>query len=97
MIGNCQMVRVPRDNNGPMEPNNPPGTALHRPRTGLEACRSLTKLSLRDNGIGSMAPLAGLTALRILDLTGNRVAVIEGINASSCATVSSRDRRCNNC
>ncbi len=72
-----------------MVPNNPPITALrmHCARTGVEACRSLNELSLRDNRIRSMAPLAALAALRSLDLTGNRVAVIEGLNASSSAPV----------
>ncbi len=62
---------------------------MELPRTGVDACRSLTELSLRDNSIDSMAPLAALTALRNLDLTGNRVAVIEGLNACSSALVTS--------
>ena len=41
----------------------------------------MTALSLRDNRIGSLAPLAGLTALRSLDLTGNMVAAVDGLTA----------------
>lgn len=52
---------------------------------GLDACRFLNELSLRDNRVSSMAPLAALTGLRSLDLTGNRIAAIEGLDASSCA------------
>ena len=56
---------------------------------GLEACSSLTRLSLRDNCISSMAPLAALTALRSLDLSGNRIAVIEGLDACASAPIGS--------
>ena len=62
---------------------------MHRAHTGVAACRHLNELSLRDNGIVSMAPLAALTALRSLDLTGNRVAVLEGLDACASAPVTS--------
>lgn len=40
---------------------------------GLEHCRSLITLNLRNNEIQSITPLAGLSNLRRLDLSQNRV------------------------
>ena len=74
-VGRLQLIRSPTVY-GPLESSAHLGA-------GLEACRSLTELSLRDNRIDCTAPLAALTALRSLDLTGNMIAAVEGLKACS--------------
>ena len=48
---------------------------------GLQHCRNLTILSLQDNSITDIAPLAGLTSLETLSLNGNPIADLSAIKS----------------
>lgn len=47
---------------------------------GIEGCRNLTVLDLRENSIRSITPLENLVNLRVLDLGGNNVAQISAVS-----------------
>lgn len=47
---------------------------------GIEGCRNLTTLDLRDNNVRSITPLENLVNLRVLDLGNNNVAEITALS-----------------
>lgn len=58
-----------------------PFLALPPPPQGAAVCTELTWLSVKDNAITSLAPLAPLQKLRVLNAGGNRIAKLDGVEA----------------
>lgn len=54
---------------------------LLRARQDVAACTHLTWLSFKDNAVTSLAPLAPLQKLRVLNAGGNRIAKLDGVEA----------------
>ena len=52
--------------------------------TGLEYAKNVTELSLGNHAITNLQPLAGLTKLRALQLSGNKVADIQPLAGKCC-------------
>lgn len=48
---------------------------------GLEACTALEEVYLSHNGILALEGLATLPGLRLLDVSSNRIAKVEGLQA----------------